>query len=202
MNNYFNHSGGAEGADMEWDRIGREYGFENHKHYRPADLKNAPPEHRIQLEQDIFDAALGLGRPTSEFPGKDFVRRNWFQANGADAIYAISRIIKPGAFDKGFPNKTGKEIVSGGTAWACELAIQKDKPVHVFDMSENAWFVWNGKNFQLEFIPILTLNYAGIGSRNLTEMAKIAIRDVYLKTLNQQHDRGTVNSDSQAIKAQ
>lgn len=183
MNDYFNHSGGCAGADMEWDRIGRELGFENHIHYRPADLKAVSSSIRDTIDIDIRNAAIGLGRPTSEFPGKNLVRRNWFQAHNADAVYAISRIVKPGELDKGFKNLSGREIVSGGTAWACEMAIQKGKPVYVFDMNRDAWYVWDKNIFQITKTPILTKNYAGIGSRNLTPEALIAIKDVYLRTL-------------------
>jgi len=183
MNNYQNHSGGCHGADMEWDRIGRMLGFNNHKHYRPADLKAATPALRAQIEIDILSAALSLGRPTGEFPGKDLVRRNWFQANGAEAIFAISRIINPGELDKGFINKTGKQIVSGGTAWACEMAIQMGKSVYVFDMKTNGWYCWWLGRFGYIQVPTLTEHYAGIGSRNLTPEALKAITDVYTKTL-------------------
>lgn len=183
MNNYYNHSGGCHGADMEWDRIGRMLGFTNHKHYRPADLKSATPDIRQKIENDVHKAAISLMRPTVEFPGKNLVRRNWFQANGADAIFAISRIVKPGDLDKGFVNKTGKQIVSGGTGWAVEMAIQMGKPVHVFDMKSNLWYFWNGNRFQWETVPTLTENYAGIGSRDLTPEALGAITDIYTKTL-------------------
>ena len=30
---YTNHSGGAEGSDIEWDKIGKKFGFVNNKHY-------------------------------------------------------------------------------------------------------------------------------------------------------------------------
>lgn len=184
--NYINHSGGCQGADMEWDRIGRELGFNNHKHYRPADLKAADSETKQLIETDVLATASALGRPTTEFPGKDLVRRNWFQANGADAIFAISYLIQPLGIDRrGFVNNTGKEIVAGGTAWACEMAIQMGKPVHVFDTVTNQWYRWDGAIFQPEETPILTENYAGIGSRNVTDTARQAIRDVYTLTLKQ-----------------
>ena len=30
---YTNHYGGAKGSDIQWDIIGKEYGFSNHFHY-------------------------------------------------------------------------------------------------------------------------------------------------------------------------
>lgn len=183
MSDYINHSGGCKGADLEWDRIGREMGFTFHKHYRPSDLKNLDAETRESLEYDVSRAAIALGRPTSEFPGKDLVRRNWFQATNASAIFAISRIIEPGETDKGFVNKTGKRIVSGGTAWACEMAHQQGKEVYVFDMNNNRWVKRDKDSYFVCDTPVLTKAYAGIGSRFITEQGLQAIRDVYTKTL-------------------
>ncbi len=128
---YVNHSGGCKGADLEWDRIGKELGFNNHIHYRPSDLKYAPLDVKRQIESDVYKAALALGRPVQEFPGKDLVRRNWFQANRAEAIYAISRIVRPNELDKGFVNHTGRELVAGGTGWAVQMGIQMKKDIHV-----------------------------------------------------------------------
>lgn len=179
---YRNYSGGAEGADKEWDRIGREYGFEKHIHFRPSHLKEMNQDQRDTMEDDVFHAAKGLGRPTGDFPGKDLIRRNWLQMFNADAIFAVSRIINPGEKDKGFINNTGKQNVSGGTAWACEMAIQKGKPVHVFDMSTNKWYLWKVDKFVEETTPILTERYAGIGSRNLTPEGTQAIHNVYKLT--------------------
>lgn len=182
---YVNFSGGCSGADMEWDRIGRELGFLNHTHFRPADLKKMDSQLRERLEEDLRKAAIALGRPTGGFPGKDLVRRNWLIMHPVEAVFAISRIVKPENEDKGFVNKTGREIVSGGTAWACEMAIQKNKPVHVFDMNRNAWYVWDENLYIPEETPVLTSLYAGIGSRNLTKEGVRAIRDVYEKTIKE-----------------
>lgn len=182
---YFNYSGGAKGADLAWDQIGGQYGFTNHKHFRPSDLKNATEDIKQRIERDVKQAAISLGRPTSEFPGKDFVRRNWFQQWNAEAIFAISRIINPGDIDKGFVNNTGKAHVAGGTAWACEMGFQDFKYVYVFDMNVNQWFMMIYEDPQFEQIetPILTQHYAGIGSRELTAEGIQAIHNVYKKTL-------------------
>lgn len=182
---YTNHSGGAEGADMAWDKIGREFGVENHNHYRPSDLAGLNTEDRSQLEKDVTNAAKGLGRPTSEFRGKDLVRRNWLQVRGADSIYAVSRIVNPGEMDKGFQNTSGKQVVGGGTGWAVEMAIQKGKPVFVFDTKTKDWYTWDlwQNKFVPSSTPILTYNFAGIGSREMTPEGLQAIRDVYKLTL-------------------
>lgn len=184
---YTNHSGGALGADLAWDRIGRQFGVTNHIHYRPEHLKNMSPKVHAQMLEDVKLAAIALGRPMS-FNGVELVHRNWFQVHHGEAIYAISTIILPGYVDsRGFTNKTQKAIVAGGTGWAVEMGIQKDKPVYVFDLEAELWHRWNPKmNRFIECqTPVLTQAFAGIGSRNITDAGTIAIREVYQKTFHE-----------------
>lgn len=182
---YTNHSGGAQGTDMAWDRIGREYGVTNHIHWRPEHLFGIQSDMMSSILIDVQDAARVLGRP-HRFRGMELVHRNWFQVHHAEAIYAIGRVIEPLGLDpRGFVNRSGKQIVAGGTGWAVEMAIQKNKPVHVFDMNTNRWYEWSADKFYpLTEVPILTETFAGIGSRELTEKGEQAIRDAYSKTFD------------------
>jgi len=187
MNNpadYTNHSGGAYGADVTWDEIGREFGVINHIHWRPEHLSNMSEESRKDMLRSVQYAAIALDRPQS-FRGIELVQRNWLPVHHAEAVFAISRIVQPNALDKGFVNKSGKEVVSGGTGWAVEMAIQKGKDVYVYDMTYDHWMFW-AKNAQRFLahpnIPKLTHKFAGIGSRELTPKGIQAIRGVYMKT--------------------
>ena len=182
---YTNHSGGAEGADMKWDEIGRKYGVTEHVHWRPEDLNLLPEDKMKQLRNDVRNAAIALRRPWQGYRGHQLVWRNWLQVRYSDAIYAVAYIVPPGGTDyQGYTNETGKEIVAGGTAWAVEMAIQKGKPVYVFDMYRAAWFFWTDKFHPLYDTPTLTKNFAGVGSRMLTPEGIQAIEDVYIKTFN------------------
>lgn len=184
---YTNHSGGAKGADMKWDEIGRRYGVIDHVHWRPADLERLPDKAKNEMGTDVFKASIALRRPLG-FKGVELIQRNWLQVRYGDAVFAIAHIVPPGELCyQGFKNGSGKEIVAGGTGWAVEMAIQKDKPVAVFDMSRNKWYFWlNGSNSFVELgeVPVLTKNFAGIGSRILTPQGVQAIEDVYIKTFN------------------
>jgi hypothetical protein len=184
--NYINHSGGAPGSDQKWDEIGRKFGFTNHKHWRPEHLKDLNPQEREQMLKDVKSAAIALKRPF-EFKGIELVQRNWFPACHAQAVYAIGYIIKPGELEpRGFINKTGKEKLAGGTAWAVEMAIQKGKGVAVFDMKTDLWYVWEHspkRFFPVDYIPTLTEVFAGIGSRVITSKGENAINNVYMATL-------------------
>lgn len=185
---YINHSGGAQGADLTWDSIGREFGVTNHKHWRPSDLLTLTPSEMQEISVAVVDAAIALGRPHS-FRGIEYVQRNWFQVKNSQDILAVSRIIEPLDIDKGFVNRTGKQIVSGGTGWAVEMAIQAgglSRSIHVFDMNTNMWNRWYPSTgmFYVCDIPTLTKSFAGIGSRELTLEGIKAIRDVYTKTFS------------------
>lgn len=186
-NSFVNHSGGALGADMAFDEIGRRHGFTQHIHYRPMDYFDAAPELKRIINLAVGDAAKALGRPDS-FKGIDLVRRNWFQVR--DEIFAISRIVKPNERDwKGFTNKAGKEVIAGGTGWAVEMGIQKDIPVYVYDINTDKWHYWSSMDNKFKEIRdqdsvfIVCPNYAGIGSRQLTFNALQAIEQLYLNTI-------------------
>lgn len=187
--NYTNNTGGAIGADKTWDKIGREFGVTNHIHYRPFHLNSLTESERTEMIDAVEEAAKALGRPT-RFPGIELVQRNWLQVHNSEAIYVISRIINPGEEDhRGFLNNTSKQIVAGGTGWSVEMALQIGKPVCVFDMITNAWYFQNNPSpFSLFALmncaPMLTLKFAGIGSRELTSEGIQAIRDVYIATFS------------------
>ncbi len=108
--------------------------------------------------------------------------RNWMQVKNSDTIFAIGTL-------------KNKKIVSGGTGWACVMGIDSGKDVYVFDQVNNKWYYWDysDNKYLVCVTPILTQNYAGIGSREITENGIDAIRNVYEKTLktniNKQWDK-------------
>jgi len=183
---YTNHTGGAKGADATWKELGKPHGV-NTIDWRPHHVARIAlgDEKYNQMIEAVKSAAEVLKRPW-QFPGDTLVHRNYLQPLNAQAIYAVSYIIAPGEIDfKGFENKTGKEIVAGGTGWAVEMAIQMKKPVYVYDMSTDHWYKWDsafGRFFELPEAPTLTTIFAGIGSRFLTPKGYSAIDDVYKKT--------------------
>lgn len=185
---FTNHSGGAPGSDIEWDRVGHEFGVTRHIHYRPSDLKRMSIHQHTEMLSDVKKAAEALGRPDN-FKGIELVQRNWFQAEYAEAIFAVGRIVDAGGMAaKGYVNKTGHPIVDGGTGWAVQMGIHKGKGVAVYDMPTDMWYLWDS-SFQLflpiDYTPTLTKDFAGIGSRFITNKAWMAIRNVYEKTFSE-----------------
>lgn len=188
MSEFINHSGGAKGGDTVWDNVGREFGVDNHNHYRPSDYENAI--NKKELDVQYLEAVKFLGRGTiasNTYAGK-LVRRDMIQANKSDAIFGITELIAPKVKGrKGYVNKKSHIIPEGGTGYAVARGILSGKDVYVYNQSSNygvkqGWYKWVNNNFVKTETPILTKNFAGIGSQEINESGKQAIREVYKNT--------------------
>ena len=182
---YTNHSGGAIGSDTIWETIGNKYGvktiaysFKNHTclSKNPKILTN---EELSEGWVNVIPAAKQLNRYIFKLNPyiKNLLSRNWFQVKNSESIFAIGKIIK---------NKNNIEIVDGGTGYAVSMSIGNKKPTYVFDQLINKWFEWNYKQNKFTEIdtPILTQHFAGIGTRNINENGKNAIKNILKYTFN------------------
>lgn len=180
LKNYTLHSGGANGGDTAWNNEGYFFGVKC-KHYyygQPTPLGN------IHITKDQFNEGwehvLKANESLNRQPGsyKDLLSRNWWIAKNATVIFAIAHV-------------ANYCTVAGGTGWAVQMAIDEGKPVFVFDELKGFWLQFSLSDnvmFQPGFFvrcdtPILTKDFAGIGTRELTEAGKQAIKDVYAKTI-------------------
>ena len=169
---HVNHSGGAIGSDSVWGDIGADYGVKsNHYYYKNKTPKGNVAITKAQFEEGkakVLEANKTLGRKNPE-KYMNLLARNWQQVKNADTVFAVGKI-------KG-------SQVDGGTGWAVQMAIDSGKPVYVFDQNTNKWHMWNNGNFIETETPTLTKNFAGIGTREISETGKKAIRNVYEKTI-------------------
>lgn len=189
-NTYTNHSGGALGSDSYWGEIGKKYGVESKHYYRDGSKTptgNTPVSDSALKEADshLEKANKTLNRrfPTSNEYVNNLLRRNWQQVKNSDAIFAVSTI-------------ADNNTVNGGTGWAVQMAIDNNKPVHVFDLDKGKWYEYNysTKSWDETDTPTLTKNFAGIGTRKLNDAGKKAIEEVYKKTFG--NASNSVNDDS------
>lgn len=185
---FTNYSGGAVGGDTVWASIGKEYNIGKQVNYRPEDIGRLTQAQKEEVETAYQQAVTSLGRKaisSTTFAG-GLVRRDYLQAKAADAIFAISALVKPGEKDKkGYVNKTNETVVEGGTGYAVQMAINLGKPVYVFDQNNQIWTMYkNGSWVSIE-TPVLTPKFAGIGTREINEAGKQAIKDVYKKTFGE-----------------
>ena len=216
LSDYVNHSGGAKGSDIAWDKIGKNYGMVKNNHYYSGDKSdnNAPSSNVKISERDFEEGAVESAKAAKRNWGYRYTRmkdsrlvRNWAQVKYSDAIYAIGKIVKAG--EAIFPNQKGDirkaeaPSVTGGTGYAVGMAIIHKKPVYVFNQEEGSyaigWYKWdNSKNdFVKVDTPVLTKNFAGIGTREINAKGVQAIKDVYKKT-QEFIDSKSVNTSSTA----
>jgi hypothetical protein len=189
---YTNYSGAAEGSDKEWANVGKEFGIGKQVDYTPQTLQKLSEAQRKEIEDAYQQAVQDLGRKSLQYnwssPQKEdysggLVRRDYLQAKAADSVFAIGTIVNPGDKNKaGYAIKSKTQSVDGGTGYAVQMAINLGKPVYVFDQVKKAWYEWNGSIFVQTFTPTLTPKFAGVGTRELSEAGKQAIRDVYANT--------------------
>ena len=187
---YTNHSGGCPGSDMTWENEGYNYGvttvaysFYNHVQYSKNQRKLTSAE-LAEGYSHVMVAEKSLKRPTKNLPPyvKNLLSRNWFQVKNSEAVYGIGTFM------------ANKGLVNGGTGWAVQMAIDNNKPVFFFDQGSSQWFAYDyvSKQFYaIDYIPKLTENFAGIGTREITEDGINAIRKVY----KNQFDNGKENGE-------
>ena len=191
-----NYHGGAKKYDTYWEQEGKNIGVTKHIVYTVDSYNKLDQATKDKLDVKYEAARTWLGRTSlskDTYAGK-LVRRDMMQAAKADGIFAVSEIVAPGTKGrKGYVNKTSHPIIEGGTGYAVASGILLGKPVYVFNQDSNygyetGWYKWDStaNDFVKTDIPVLTKNYAGIGSStNETEIGRQAIRDVYQKTFSQ-----------------
>jgi hypothetical protein len=182
---FVNHSGGAYGGDTFWDIIGREFGVVQHRHYREKanttlskQLKAAGvqatvlTEEQMEAARDEVERLLGKKYPNTTEGNLQV--RNYYQVANADAVFAIAEIEM--TTDRSNPNLTDStkskysyfsNKVKGGTNTAVQLGIKLGKPVYVWDLKNQFWTKFDGKDFVQTDTPVLTKNFAGVGSRDI-----------------------------------
>ncbi len=190
---YVNYSGGASGSDHLWEIEGEKYGVKTVAYSFYG--HNISSKNRWVLSQKQLDdgfthveiANKSLKRKITNLSTyvKNLLSRNWFQVRESDCIFAIGSL------------KSNHEVL-GGTGWACQEAIDNDKPVFVFEQNENSWYEYikggdtdndrfasSGKFVKIPYVPKLTEKFAGIGTREINENGKKAIIELYRINFNE-----------------
>ena len=167
---YVNHSGGAIGSDTVWGELSGQYGVvsEHYWHGKRTDNGN----HEITEEEfeegkkHVLEANKTLHRQPYKY--MNLLARNYCQVKNAEEIFAIGH----------FKNK----VVDGGTGWAVQMAIDDGKIVNFYDQEKCVWGRYSNGKWERSDTPVLTKNFAGIGTRKLNDNGWMAIKDVVIKT--------------------
>ncbi len=182
---YTCHSGGCPGADMTWEVLGRDYGVKTIAYSYPGHTQEGANPYIMTVEEldegweHIQIAAPSLKRKLSAYWPPEYVKkllcRNWFQVKNAERIYAI------GTFET-----KNKDRVNGGTGWAVQMGIDSQKLVFFFDQDSVQWYVYRPNAGRFEGVQIIPLceNFAGVGTRDISDEGIMAIHLLYEKTFN------------------
>lgn len=163
----------TKGGDSIFHDVATEYGLRT-VGYSQRDMYALDQEKLEKIEKEYADETEWLGRTFIPINGKGgmLMRRDYLQAESADAIFAVAEILQPGDKNsKGFINTSKGPCVDGGTGYAVQFAIKMGKPIHVYRPSLRQWFTYdyNTKTYIPESTPALTPKFAGIGSRLVAE---------------------------------
>lgn len=170
LQNFTLHTGGAEGSDWFWEQLALQYrakvnvySFYGHKAkttqvpimVSPKQLPKATPIlQQVNTWFEQHDAKRTFPSPNPYIT--KLLQRDYFIVHNADAVFGIAEI------------NLYNNVVAGGTGWGVTVGILEKKPVYVYEYRLNKWYKYDyEKNCFVIFegIPLLTSNFAGIGTR-------------------------------------
>lgn len=187
------HSGGAEGSDTAWEKIGEKFGVKTKAYSYKTKVHTS--SNKVEISDEDYKEGISEVNKANKFLNRygihkymNLLARNWAQVKYSKQVFAIGTIIKPGEKNsKSYYNKGKYDIVDGGTGYAVQMGINNEREVFVFDQVRDKWFRWSYSTLQFVEIkdtPVITNNdFAGIGTRELEPNGLKAIRDIYEKSL-------------------
>lgn len=192
LNGLVCHSGGADGSDTYFNKIGKIYGVRTIDYTYKTKYHNSDDAFEIS-DDDYHEGIIEVNKANKILNRfgihkyMNLLSRNWAQVKYSDVIYAIGVIIEPGdKSKKGYYNKSKYDVVDGGTGYAVQMGINNNKDVYVFDQNIGIWYRWSYTSLRFvelkKDIKILSNNFAGIGTREINEIGIKAIEELYKNT--------------------
>lgn len=177
------HSGGAKGSDTVFDELSMKYGIKVNAYSYKTKYHTGP--NKVEISEQDFEEGIIEVKKANKILMRWGIRkymnllaRNWAQVKYSDEIFAIGKICRTGKI----------ETISGGTGYACAMAVQNNKPLYVFDQIDRKWFKWSfSKEMFIEIDPpkITCNNFAGIGTREINDHGITAIKELYERTFEE-----------------
>jgi len=191
LTNIVCHSGGAVGSDTEWENIGKEFDVSTKAYSYKTSYHNS--ENKVEISEEDYKEGVEEINKANKWLNRygihkymNLLARNWAQVKYSNQVIAIGTIVKVGQKNpKGYYNKGKYDMVDGGTGYACQMAVNNQKEVYVFDQIKDKWFRWSYSSLsyvECQCPKITYQNFAGIGTREIKSNGIQAIRDVYNKT--------------------
>lgn len=180
------YSGGHKGAEAEFGRLAEEYGvpevtlsYEGHKMERSKNVKILGPKELAEGDVSMAIVSKHMGRSyTSAEKIRKVIQSIFHMVNSSQHVFAIGWI-------------QGDDTVKGGTGWAVELAKFFNRDVSVFDQDRAQWFSWIENEWRPDTPTIPDKAFCGTGTRNLTDVGRQAIQDLYDRSFGDAAEEGT-----------
>jgi hypothetical protein len=174
-------SGGASGAEAAFgacaERAGIEevnFTFDGHPMTRQRGVRVLNHEELLAGDISLDYVSRLMHRRYSDGPTiRKVLQTLWYQVNSGQEIYVIGTILE---------DKT----VRGGTGWGAEFAKLCNKPLHVFDQAQDAWFTWTANDWKRLDAPsgptIQHPHFTGTGTRVLQDNGRQAIEALFARS--------------------
>lgn len=192
LSNITCHSGGAQGSDTYWENIGETFGVKTNAYSYKTSYHVS--KNKVEISDSDFEEGVDQINKANKVLGRfgiqkymNLLARNWSQVKYSHQIFAIGYIVDPGKKSpKGYYSKSKVQTVDGGTGYAVQMGINNKKDIYVFDQNSNFWYRWSYSTMsyiKMNDTPkITTQDFAGIGTREITQNGIDAIKNVYMKT--------------------
>ena len=172
-------SGGGKGAEAafgacaeRWAMTEVNYTFEGHIFLeRSRGVVRLTDRDLMKGDFSLVYVSKRLNRVLSEIPlVRNILQTIWHQINNASQVFVVG-VIQP------------DNPVRGGTGWGAELARLWKTPLFVYDQPREAWFHWTGTAWEASPMPVITTeSFAGLGTQSLSDDAREAIHDLFLRS--------------------
>ncbi len=172
------YSGGAAGTESCFGEAAERWGlqevnfsFEGHQIDRSRGVRVLTTE-----ELELKDVSLSY---VSRLMSREYTRAPLFrkvlqsicwQVSSGHEVFVVGTILDDGT-------------VKGGTGWGAEFAKICNKPLFVFDQSQNAWFSWQQDAWTTVENPVITqIHFTATGTRFLEPKGRAAIDLLFART--------------------
>ena len=173
-------SGGAAGTEAFFGALTEEYGiqevnfsFEGHQSERSRGLRVLTTDELALKDVSLSYVSKLLKREYTRAPIFRKVLQSicWQVSNGHE-VYVVGTILEDGT-------------VRGGTGWGAEFAKICNKPLYVFDQSEDGWFRWENDLWLPESEPVIQHRlFTATGTRFMEKNGRTAVEELFARSFS------------------
>lgn len=174
------YSGGAAGTEQFFGALAESWGieevnysFEGHQIERSRGVRVLTSEELALKDVSLTYVSILMNREYTRAPlFRKVLQSICWQVSSGDEVLVVGAI----QLDN---------TVKGGTGWGAEFAKICNKPLHVFDQPQNAWFFWNQDAWEKVENPVIEhTHFAATGTRFLENNGRIAIQDLFARSFS------------------